>query len=91
MNLPSAQRMVGKVALVTGTASGIGKATAQRLAAEGARVALADLNQPELARVTNAICAAGGQAIAIRLDVTSEGDWQAAMARILAAWGCLDI
>jgi NAD(P)-dependent dehydrogenase (short-subunit alcohol dehydrogenase family) len=46
-NVFSAQRMVGKVALVTGAASGIGKATAKRLAVAGARVALADLNEPE--------------------------------------------
>ena len=87
----SAQRMVGKVAFVTGAASGIGKATAQRLAAEGARVALADLNQPELARVADSICTSGGQVLALRLDVTSESDWQAAMTRILAEWGRLDI
>jgi 3(or 17)beta-hydroxysteroid dehydrogenase len=90
-NVFSAQRMVGKVALVTGAASGIGKATAQRLAEAGARVALADLNEPESAQVADAICASGGQALALRLDVTSESDWQAAMARILAECGRLDI
>lgn len=83
--------MVGKIALVTGGASGIGKATAQRLAAGGAQVALADLNEREAAQVAQGICAGGGQAIAIRLDVTSETDWQAAMARVLADWGRLDI
>lgn len=87
----SAQRMVGKVALVTGAASGIGKATAQRLAEEGARVALADVNEPELAKITDAICAGGGKGMAVRLDVTSEADWQVEMARILADWGRLDI
>jgi NAD(P)-dependent dehydrogenase (short-subunit alcohol dehydrogenase family) len=91
MNAPTPKRMVGKVALVTGAASGIGKTTAQRLADEGARVALADVNEPELAKVTEAICAGGGHAIALRLDVTSEADWQAAVARILADWGRLDL
>jgi 3(or 17)beta-hydroxysteroid dehydrogenase len=91
MNAPNRQCMVGKVALVTGAASGIGKATAQRLAAKGAMVALADLNQPESTKVVGAICASGGHAIAHRLDVTAEADWQAAMPRILSDWDRLDI
>jgi 3(or 17)beta-hydroxysteroid dehydrogenase len=91
MNVLHSKRMVGKVALVTGAASGIGKTTARRLADEGARVALADVNEPELAKVADAICAAGNQAVAIRLDVTVEADWQAALARILSQWGRLDI
>ena len=86
VNALSAQRMVGKVAFVTGAASGIGKATAKRLAEAGATVALADLNEPELAEVADAICAGGGKALALRLDVTSEKDWQAAAARILTEW-----
>ena len=65
MNASKSQCMVGKVALVTGAASGIGKATAQRLTDEGARVALADVNDPELAKVADAICAGGGQALAL--------------------------
>ena len=91
MNAPKPQRLVGRVALITGAASGIGKATAKGFAEEGARVALADVNEPELAKVAAAICAGGGQAIAIRLDVTSEADWQAAMAQIITRWGRLDV
>jgi 3(or 17)beta-hydroxysteroid dehydrogenase len=83
--------MIGKVALVTGAASGIGKAAAHRLADEGARVALADLNQPELARVADDICSGGGKTVAFRMDVTSEQDWQTGLARILTDWGRLDI
>lgn len=91
MNAPAPKRMVGKVALVTGAASGIGKITARRLADEGAQVALADVNETEMAKVADAICVGGGKAIAIRLNVTSEADWQTAVARILADWGRLDI
>jgi NAD(P)-dependent dehydrogenase (short-subunit alcohol dehydrogenase family) len=82
--------MSGKVALVTGAASGIGKAIAQRLAAEDAKVMLADLNETEAKSVADAIGTSGGSAIAIRLDVTSEADWQAAITRILPEWGRLD-
>jgi 3-hydroxybutyrate dehydrogenase len=84
-------RMTGKTALVTGVASGIGTAIAQRLAVEGARVALADLNEPGAASVADAIRKAGGRAIGIRLDVTSESEWEAVLARIHAKWGRLDI
>ena len=91
MKTSERQPMVGKIALITGAASGIGMATAQRLAAEGAKVALADLNETEAKSVADTIKASGGQALAIRLDVTSESDWQAAITRILAEWDRLDI
>jgi 3-hydroxybutyrate dehydrogenase len=85
------QRLTGKTALITGAASGIGKATAERLAAEGARVALADLNAQGADAAADAIRKAGGEAISVRLDVTSEADWQTVMARVQAEWGRLDI
>ncbi len=85
------QRMVGKVTLITGAASGIGQATAQRLAAEGARVALADLHEPEVKRVAETIQQSGGDALGLKLDVTSETDWQAAVDQVLARWGRLDV
>jgi NAD(P)-dependent dehydrogenase (short-subunit alcohol dehydrogenase family) len=91
MNSPSLQRFVGKTALVTGAASGIGRAVAQRLTAEGARVALADLDQAGAARIAEAIDASGAQVIALQLDVQSEADWQAAVERIPAEWGPLRV
>jgi NAD(P)-dependent dehydrogenase (short-subunit alcohol dehydrogenase family) len=72
MSLSGGQRMVGKIALVTGAASGIGRAIAQRMAAEGARVVLADLNEPGTASVEDAIQVAGGEAMAVPLAVSMQ-------------------
>jgi NAD(P)-dependent dehydrogenase (short-subunit alcohol dehydrogenase family) len=91
MSKSTSKRMADRVALVTGAASGIGRATAQRLADEGARVALADVNDSDLAKVADLISRDGGDALPIRLDVTSEADWRAAMERIFTQWRQLDI
>lgn len=64
-------RLTGKAALVTGAAQGIGRAIAMRLAAEGARVAVADIQDDVAARTAGEIKAAGGAACVVRLDVTS--------------------
>ena len=88
---PRPGRVAGKTALVTGAASGIGAATARLLAAEGARVVLADLNAAGAEDVSEAIRQGGGTARAQPLDVTDEEGWTAAIAAVLSAFGRLDI
>jgi NAD(P)-dependent dehydrogenase (short-subunit alcohol dehydrogenase family) len=65
-------RMKGKVALVTGAGSGIGRATAQRLSAEGAHVVCADMTMEGAAETALAISSAGGEALAVAIDVIDE-------------------
>src|SRR6188472_2006445 len=79
-----------KVALVTGGASGIGRATSLAMAREGARVAVADRTEDSAAATVALINAAGGQAIAIGGDVAKEADVAALVARTVAAFGRLD-
>jgi NAD(P)-dependent dehydrogenase (short-subunit alcohol dehydrogenase family) len=80
----------GKVALVTGGASGIGQATAVAMAREGARVAVADRAEADAAGTVALINASGGQAIAIGGDVTREADVAAMIARTVSAFGRID-
>ncbi len=84
-------KLQGKVALVTGAASGIGKAIAERYAREGAKIAIADLNL-EAANVTAAeIAAAGGTAMGVAMDVTNEDAVNAGVADTVAAYGSIDV
>jgi NAD(P)-dependent dehydrogenase (short-subunit alcohol dehydrogenase family) len=80
----------GKAALVTGGASGIGRATALAMSREGARVAVSDRAEAGIAETVALINAAGGQAIAIGGDVTKESDVAAMVARTVAAFGKID-
>lgn len=86
-----AGRVAGKVALVTGGASGIGRACAERLAEEGATVVVTDLQDAKGAEVVAAIKASGGKAEYHHHDVTSEDAWIAVAAAIKATHGRLDI
>lgn len=80
-------RLEGKNIIVTGAASGIGRATAQLCAREGARVGVADINLAGAEATADAI---GENAIALSLDVTSEADWGRATAAMVGRFGKLD-
>jgi len=84
-------RLEGKVAIVTGSAEGIGEATAKLFALEGAKVVIADLNRAKGEEVEKEIKKAGGEAMFIRLDVTGEKDWQSLMDETIKAFGKLNI
>lgn len=84
-------RLDSKVALITGAASGIGRATAERFAAEGARVVIADVQDELGHEVVEGITAKGGVAVFRHLDVSSEGDWQRAVADTVSEFGRLDV
>jgi NAD(P)-dependent dehydrogenase (short-subunit alcohol dehydrogenase family) len=83
-------RFEGKAVLVTGAASGIGRATAERLAAEGAHVLCTDLNGDGLEQACDAIRKAGGRACARVLDVSDAEACRAAVAAAIAELGRLD-
>jgi len=80
-----------KAVFITGASSGIGAATAQAFAREGARVALAARRTKRLAEVKQAIEAAGGEALAVACDVTDHASLDRAVAETVAAFGGLDV
>lgn len=81
----------GRVAIVTGGGSGIGRATAVRLAAEGARVAVADLDLENAESVAKEIARAGGEAFACGVDVTLEADNARMVEETVARYGALQL
>ena len=84
-------RVAGKVALVTGAASGIGAETARALAREGASVMLTDRAEEAGAALAATLAATGAEAAFQSHDVTSEDDWKAVVAATLARFGRIDV
>ena len=84
-------RFAGRTVVVTGGGGGIGGATCRRFAAEGARVAVLDRDLEAAERVAQAIAAAGGEAAALRCDITERASVDAAVAAVEARLGPIDV
>ncbi len=84
-------RLGGKVALISGGARGMGAVEARLFAGEGAKVVIGDVLEAEGQKVESEIRAAGGDAIFVRLDVTSEADWKSAADTAVARFGTLNV
>jgi len=91
MSVVFSNSLTGKIALVTGAGSGIGKATAQLLAESGARVGVLTRSANEAEEVCREIQAAGGEALALAADVSNEDAVARSVSAIETAWGRLDI
>jgi len=84
-------RLAGKVAIITGAASGMGEAAARLFAQEGAKVVAGDVSVAALEQVVAEITAAGGDAVAIRLDVSNPESWAEAADTALSRYGKINI
>ncbi|HWW60131.1 MAG TPA: bifunctional aldolase/short-chain dehydrogenase, partial [Thermoanaerobaculia bacterium] len=91
--LPKEKELASKVAIVTGAASGIGRAVAERFAEEGAHVVVTDIDRPLAEEVASAIVAKHGlrRAMALRLDVASEENVDAVFDEVVTAYGGVDV
>ncbi len=91
MNAISPQRLAGKTAIVTGGASGIGRATSIRLAAEGAQVISVDVNGDGLAETEKAIASSGGAAKAVTGDISHPGDCERVVREAVSTFGPVQV
>ncbi len=85
------KRLDGKIAIVTGAAAGIGRATARRVAAEGARTVVADLDDAGAKQVADEIVAAGGEATAVQADLGDVDEVRAMVETAVTRYGGLDV
>jgi NAD(P)-dependent dehydrogenase (short-subunit alcohol dehydrogenase family) len=85
------EQLEGRVAVVTGAASGIGRALAERFAAEGMRVVLADVEAEPLEQAVESIRSSGGEAIGVRADVSREADVQSLADATIAGFGAVHV
>ncbi|HEV2560312.1 MAG TPA: glucose 1-dehydrogenase [Microvirga sp.] len=88
--MPRPDRFTGKVAFITGAASGIGRATAVAFAAEGASVAILDRTMHDLRETEAAVKVAGGEVLAIACDVSQPEEVEAAVAQAVETFGRID-
>ena len=84
-------RLEGKSCLISGGAKGLGAAQARLFAREGARVAVGDILESDGARLVEELRASGADSVFLRLDVTSEADWESAVAAVMCELGTLDV
>ena len=84
-------RLTGKVAFISGGARGMGETEARLFAENGAKVAIGDVLEDEGRQVAADISASGGDALFVPLDVTSESDWDRAIAATVERYGRLDV
>ncbi|HMP50569.1 MAG TPA: SDR family NAD(P)-dependent oxidoreductase [Candidatus Melainabacteria bacterium] len=87
----SSQSLKDRVAIVTGASSGIGEATALKLAGVGMRTALLARREDRIAELANTITEQGGEAISIKTDMGSEAEIKEAVDKVLSKWGQVDV
>ena len=84
-------RLAGKSCLISGGAKGLGAAQARLFAREGGRVAVGDILESDGTRLVGELRTSGVDSLFVRLDVTSEADWESAVGAVMEGFGALDV